>query len=152
MYLISPDRYAIAAQEDRCAPRTRLTILVRLRLSGAGAVETVGARVIELLAGRHVRRIALDLGDLGALDLCRNKGVTDFGVPLQFPDRGGKIAQYKRRECSKSDVVDLRYRKDRIQWTTLHSCKRTGPTNHYDHNQRREHWWTSHLLLYRSRM
>lgn len=41
MYLISPDRYAIAAQEDRCAPRTRLTIPVRLRLSGAGAIETV---------------------------------------------------------------------------------------------------------------
>ena len=38
MYLISPDRYAIAAQEDRCAPRTRLTIPVRLRLSGAGAI------------------------------------------------------------------------------------------------------------------
>ena len=41
MTLISTDRYAIAAQEDRCAPRTRLTIPVRLRVSGAGAIENV---------------------------------------------------------------------------------------------------------------
>lgn len=30
----SPDRYAIAAQEDRCAPRTRLQIPASLRPSG----------------------------------------------------------------------------------------------------------------------
>ena len=30
----SPDRYAIAAQEDRCAPRTRLQIPATLRPSG----------------------------------------------------------------------------------------------------------------------
>ena len=41
MSLVSPDRYAIAAQEDRCAPRTRLTIPVRMRVSGASAFETV---------------------------------------------------------------------------------------------------------------
>ena len=41
MTLISSDRYIIAAQEDRCAPRTLLTIPVRLRVSGAGAFDTV---------------------------------------------------------------------------------------------------------------
>ena len=41
MTLISSDRYTIVAQEDRSAPRTRLTIPVRLRVSGAGAFETV---------------------------------------------------------------------------------------------------------------
>ena len=41
MSLVSSDRYTIAAQEDRCAPRTRLTIPVRMRVSGASAFKTV---------------------------------------------------------------------------------------------------------------
>lgn len=35
------DRYAIAAQEDRCAPRTRLSIPVTLRPSGSKGFQTV---------------------------------------------------------------------------------------------------------------
>ncbi len=34
-------RYDIAAQEDRCAPRTRLTIPAQLRASGGRAFQTV---------------------------------------------------------------------------------------------------------------
>lgn len=41
MPLTSPERYAVAAQEDRCAPRTRLTIPVQLRASGGRAFSTV---------------------------------------------------------------------------------------------------------------
>jgi hypothetical protein len=37
----SQDRYAIAAQEDRSAPRTRITIPASLRASGAKSVQTV---------------------------------------------------------------------------------------------------------------
>lgn len=35
------DRYAIAAQEDRCAPRTRLSIPASLRPSGSKGFQTV---------------------------------------------------------------------------------------------------------------
>lgn len=35
------DRYEIAAQEDRCAPRTKLTIPAQLRASGGRAFQTV---------------------------------------------------------------------------------------------------------------
>ncbi|WP_370187955.1 PilZ domain-containing protein [Qipengyuania sp.] len=35
------DRYALAAQEDRCAPRTKLTIPAQLRASGGRAFQTV---------------------------------------------------------------------------------------------------------------
>lgn len=35
------DRYMIAAQEDRCAPRTRLTIPATLRASGGRGFQTV---------------------------------------------------------------------------------------------------------------
>ena len=35
------DRYAIAAQEDRCAPRTRLSIPAMLRPSGTKGFQTV---------------------------------------------------------------------------------------------------------------
>src|SRR3546814_7966251 len=35
------DRYHIAAQEDRCSPRTRLTIPGQLRASGGRAFQTV---------------------------------------------------------------------------------------------------------------
>jgi hypothetical protein len=35
------DRYMIAAQEDRCAPRTRLTIPATLRASGTRGFQTV---------------------------------------------------------------------------------------------------------------
>ncbi len=35
------DRYKIAAQEDRCAPRTRLTIPATLRASGGRAFQSV---------------------------------------------------------------------------------------------------------------
>ena len=41
MSLITADRYSLAAQENRCAPRTRLTIPVRLRVSGVAAFETI---------------------------------------------------------------------------------------------------------------
>jgi hypothetical protein len=34
-------RYAIAAQEDRCAPRTRISIPASLRVSGAKGFQTV---------------------------------------------------------------------------------------------------------------
>ncbi len=37
----SQDRYAIAAQEDRSAPRTRIAIPASLRASGAKAFQTV---------------------------------------------------------------------------------------------------------------
>lgn len=37
----STDRYAIAAQEDRCAPRTRIHIPAQLRISGAKGFQTV---------------------------------------------------------------------------------------------------------------
>ncbi|MBK6801796.1 PilZ domain-containing protein [Novosphingobium sp.] len=42
-YLIGQkrDSYFSAAQEDRCAPRTRITIPGMLRMSGARAVQTV---------------------------------------------------------------------------------------------------------------
>lgn len=36
-----PTRYAIAAQEDRCAPRTKLTIPAQFRQSGGRAFQTV---------------------------------------------------------------------------------------------------------------
>ena len=35
------DRYTVAAQEDRCAPRTKLTIPGQLRASGGRAFQTV---------------------------------------------------------------------------------------------------------------
>lgn len=35
------DRYHIAAQEDRCAPRTKLTIPAQLRASGGRAFQSV---------------------------------------------------------------------------------------------------------------
>ena len=35
------DRYSIAAQEDRCAPRTKLTLPAHLRASGGKAFQTV---------------------------------------------------------------------------------------------------------------
>ena len=35
------DRYSLAAQEDRCAPRTRITIPGQLRASGGRAFQTV---------------------------------------------------------------------------------------------------------------
>ena len=35
------DRYSVAAQEDRCAPRTKLTIPGQLRASGGRAFQTV---------------------------------------------------------------------------------------------------------------
>ena len=41
MPLTFKDRYALSAQEDRCAPRTRMTIPVRLRPSGGRGFETV---------------------------------------------------------------------------------------------------------------
>jgi hypothetical protein len=37
----SQDRYEVAAQEDRCAPRTKITIPAQLRPSGARAFQTV---------------------------------------------------------------------------------------------------------------
>lgn len=39
--LESRDRYRIAAQEDRCSPRTRITIPAQLRASGARPFQTV---------------------------------------------------------------------------------------------------------------
>ena len=36
-----PDRYTLVAQEDRCAPRTKLTIPAQLRASGGRAFQTV---------------------------------------------------------------------------------------------------------------
>ncbi|TCD05337.1 PilZ domain-containing protein [Erythrobacteraceae bacterium CFH 75059] len=41
MSLLNQSRYDIAAQEDRCAPRTRLTIPAQLRASGGRAFQTV---------------------------------------------------------------------------------------------------------------
>src|ERR1700712_1545199 len=38
---ISQDRYAVAAQEDRSAPRTRIAIPASLRASGAKSIQTV---------------------------------------------------------------------------------------------------------------
>ncbi len=35
------DRYSLVAQEDRCAPRTKLTIPAQLRASGGRAFQTV---------------------------------------------------------------------------------------------------------------
>jgi hypothetical protein len=37
----SQDRYAVAAQEDRSAPRTRISIPASLRASGAKSIQTV---------------------------------------------------------------------------------------------------------------
>jgi hypothetical protein len=37
----SQDRYSLAAQEDRSAPRTRITIPAALRASGSKSVQTV---------------------------------------------------------------------------------------------------------------
>lgn len=37
----APTRYAIAAQEDRCAPRTKIAIPAQLRQSGGRAFQTV---------------------------------------------------------------------------------------------------------------
>lgn len=37
----SPDRYMVAAQEDRCAPRTRISIPASLRASGNRGFQTV---------------------------------------------------------------------------------------------------------------
>lgn len=39
--LNSKSRYEIAAQEDRCAPRTKLAIPAQLRISGARGFQTV---------------------------------------------------------------------------------------------------------------
>ena len=41
LMLDSANRYAVAAQEDRCAPRTRITIPASLRVSGAKGFQTV---------------------------------------------------------------------------------------------------------------
>src|SRR4028118_1605368 len=41
MSLISQNRYDLTAQEDRCSPRTRLTIPAQLRASGGRAFQTV---------------------------------------------------------------------------------------------------------------
>lgn len=41
MMLNSHQRYELAAQEDRCAPRTRLAIPAQLRASGGRAFQTV---------------------------------------------------------------------------------------------------------------
>jgi hypothetical protein len=38
---LSQDRYAVAAQEDRSAPRTRIAIPASLRASGAKSIQTV---------------------------------------------------------------------------------------------------------------
>lgn len=38
---LSHDRYAVAAQEDRSAPRTRIAIPASLRASGAKSIQTV---------------------------------------------------------------------------------------------------------------
>jgi PilZ domain len=38
---VSQDRYAVAAQEDRCAPRTRLSIAATLRPSGDKGFATI---------------------------------------------------------------------------------------------------------------
>lgn len=41
MILNPHERYELAAQEDRCSPRTRLTIPAQLRASGGRAFQTV---------------------------------------------------------------------------------------------------------------
>ena len=41
MSYATQDRYTLAAQEDRCAPRTKLTIPGQLRASGGRAFQTV---------------------------------------------------------------------------------------------------------------
>ena len=41
MTTAAQDRYDVAAQEDRCAPRTKLTIPGQLRASGGRAFQTV---------------------------------------------------------------------------------------------------------------
>ncbi|QYU70205.1 PilZ domain-containing protein [Leptolyngbya sp. 15MV] len=41
MVFDAQDRYHMAAQEDRCSPRTRLTIPAQLRPSGGRAFQTV---------------------------------------------------------------------------------------------------------------
>ena len=38
---VASDRYTLAAQEDRCSPRTKLTIPGQLRASGGRAFQTV---------------------------------------------------------------------------------------------------------------
>ena len=38
---LSPDRYALAAQEDRCAPRTRIQIPASFRASGGRSFQTI---------------------------------------------------------------------------------------------------------------
>jgi hypothetical protein len=38
---MAPDRYTIAAQEDRCAPRTRIQIPAGLRASGGRSFPTI---------------------------------------------------------------------------------------------------------------
>lgn len=40
-HLIQKDAYSAAAQEDRCAPRTRITIPASLRVSGGRGFQTV---------------------------------------------------------------------------------------------------------------
>jgi len=52
------DRYMIAAQEDRCAPRTRLTIPATLRVSGARGFQTVISDLsISGFCGSSVNRV-----------------------------------------------------------------------------------------------
>ncbi|GAA4643631.1 hypothetical protein GCM10023115_15910 [Pontixanthobacter gangjinensis] len=41
MVVDTHDSYALAAQEDRCSPRTKLTIPAQLRASGGRAFQTV---------------------------------------------------------------------------------------------------------------
>lgn len=41
MTINSPERYEIAAQEDRCSPRTKLAIPAQLRVSGGRRFQTV---------------------------------------------------------------------------------------------------------------
>ncbi len=41
MTFVAKDRYQIASQEDRCAPRTQLMIPAQLRASGGRAFQTV---------------------------------------------------------------------------------------------------------------
>jgi hypothetical protein len=40
-YVANSDRYTLAAQEDRCSPRTKLVIPGQLRASGGRAFQTV---------------------------------------------------------------------------------------------------------------
>ena len=70
----SPERYAKAAQEDRCAPRMRLELPAMLRASGANAFATV---VTDLsLSGFSVRAVTgMHAGTLCWLSVGHLKGL-----------------------------------------------------------------------------